>query len=654
MERLRTLFIKFDNIKINIIELLYSIYFKSSDIKDDKQINELEIKTQENGFIVAGNFTQTFATLPRIYYQHMTTLESSETSNINILKLDMPTQYIGMILDHSIQDLINILYECDKYNISHNIDNIHDLILKKFNKYFTYKLQFYDSFNYLKPYESFYDYEFIPNNQSVFRNRMFGSGKNYNKVKDDITRQQLIAMDLHDHRGDYPDQRQDKNTLTDSDKYEYPLLFYINKVFPISKLNDSNSYLNLNNLDNIIDSLESINHKSLINKIVNKYCISPETSDIVCLRKYRNYASSYAIAIAFNHQLIKEQNAAIFKNSDWKYHELKLWTLDDLVDERINNTQSCSDIFLNQLYSHDIYGINEVRIATEYPKNIHYNATFKIPTNEEACYIFHNIFTNGLLHFSESQIYEFYSDNLIIGGSAFAFCACSQPYRNGVNVSKELLKHYNNSDIDCPILAGDNIYLTTSELEKIVDEKIAILHSFYPGGWKFEKKLVERRFQITNNHDSTILELFSVPYSKQTVWKHFAKYHFGWVRGYFDGFNWYILPSGVISVCNRISIDIRYCATKHAPHELIYKYLKRGFAPIINYKEYHSLDTYISQKYKETLYMYMSITSVPRNIYWFNKIYTDIISNPHYYNNLLGEKKNIDPTIKNSGAVIIS
>ena len=78
-----------------------------------------------------------------------------------------------------------------------------------------------------------------------------------------------------------------------------------------------------------------------------------------------------------------------------------------------------------------------------------------------------------------------------------------------------------------------------------------------------------------------------LPYSKKTVWKHFAKYHFGWVRGYFDGFNWYILPSGVISVCNRISIDIRYCATKHAPHELIYKYLKRGFAPLINYKEYH-------------------------------------------------------------------
>lgn len=652
MERLRTLFIKFDNIKINIIELLYSIYFKSSEIKNDQEVNELEIKTQENGFIVAGNFEQTFATIPRIYYQHMTTLESSETSNINILKLDMPTQYIGMVLDHSIQDLINILHQCDKYNITYNIDNIHNLILNKFNSYFTYKLHINEIFNNLELHKSFYDSEFIPNNQNVFRNRMFGSGKNYSKVRDDITRQELITMDLNE-TGSYPDQRQDQNTISDSDKYEYPLLFYVKKVFPISKLNDMDSYLNLNNLDTIIHSLESINQKSLINKIVDKYCTSPETSDIVCSRKYRNYASPYAVAIAFNHQLIKEQNAAIFKNTDWQHHELKLWTLDDLVDEIMDTPQSCSDIFLNQLYAHHNYGINEINFAKEYPKNIHYNTTFKIPTNDTACYIFHNIFTNGLLDFSESQIKRFYSDNLIIGGSAFAFCACSQPYRNGVNVTKELLKHYSNSDIDCPILAGDNIYLTTSELEKIVDEKIEILQSLYPGGWKFEKTLVDRRFQITNNHDSTILELFSVPYSKKTVWKHFAKYHFGWVRGYFDGFNWYILPSGVISVCNRISIDIRYCATKHAPHELIYKYLKRGFAPLINYKEYHSLDTYITQKYKETLYMYVSLTSIPRNTYWFNKIYTDIVNNPNYYNNHLSEKKDIDPTIKKRHDLIV-
>ena len=44
------------------------------------------------------------------------------------------------------------------------------------------------------------------------------------------------------------------------------------------------------------------------------------------------------------------------------------------------------------------------------------------------------------------------------------------------------------------------------------------------------------------------LELFQVPYSLDDVWKHYAKYHFGWVRGYFDGYTWHILPSGVTSV----------------------------------------------------------------------------------------------------------
>ena len=396
--------------------------------------------------------------------------------------------------------------------------------------------------------------------------------------------------------------------------------------------------------------MENINEKTFINQIVNKYCISPETSDIVCFRKYRNYASSYAVSIAFNHQLIKEQNASVFNNTNWKNHQLKLWTLDDLYNERMNNNQSCKEIFLNQIYSHEYCGIKKIDFDPINALNIDHDIIFKIPTNEEACYNFHALFTNGLLDFSESQIKEFYSDNLIIGGSAFAFCACSHPYRNGKNVSKELLKHYNNSDIDCPILAGDNVYLTTPELEKIVDEKIKILQSYYPGGWKFQKKLIEKRFQITNNYNSTVLELFSVPYSKQTVWKHFAKYHFGWVRGYFDGFKWYILPSGVISVCNRISIDIRYCATKHAPHELIYKYLNRGFAPLINNKEYNSLSKYIYQKYNKIIYDVISINYINKYNTEFEMIYKEIIIKYDYYQNKSKTNKEtvIDYSAKNN------
>ena len=51
--------------------------------------------------------------------------------------------------------------------------------------------------------------------------------------------------------------------------------------------------------------------------------------------------------------------------------------------------------------------------------------------------------------------------------------------------------------------------------------------------------------------------------------------------------------------------------------------------------------------------MYVSLTSIPRNTYWFNKIYTDIVNNPNYYNNHLSEKKDIDPTIKKRHDLIV-
>lgn len=649
----KNLYLIFDNIKINIIELLFSFYAqtKNMKVKDDEELKTIEKISQESGFIVTGNFSKSFANIPRIYYQHMHLVNihdfstKKELTKIPLLQLDMPIQYIGLLLDHSIEDLLKILLESDKYNLclsenyNKNIEHIENLIIQKIKQNFTYK------FTHMNSNDSFYDPMFIPNNYMIFIKRMFGSGKDYNKVKDETIRQQLVQMDTI--RLPYPDQQQRNNNNNNlHDNYDFPLLFYVKKVFPVSKLNDPNFLLNLSNLNNISDSLNLINKKNLINKIVDIYCVSPETSDIVCFKKYRNYASPYAVSIAFNHQLVKEQNAAIFTNSEWKHHDLQLWTLDDLYDERMNNEQSCKELFLQQIYTYSFCQNNNIEFSNCL-NNVNYSYTFKIPTNEEACYNFHKLFTKGLLDFSESQIKEFYSDNLVIGGSAFTFCACSHPYKSGKNASNEFLSYYNNSDVDCPILAGDNVFMTTSELEQVVDQKIKILQSYYPGGWKFEKKLVDKRFQITNNYNSTILELFSVPYSKATVWKHFAKYHFGWVRGYFDGFKWYILPSGVISVCTRLSIDIRYCATKHAPHELIYKYLKRGFAPIININEFTSLGKYIRQKYNDELYNYINLNRI-LIIPCFDNIYRDVINFPEFYckqNKQVTEE--IDYSIKN-------
>jgi len=580
-----------ENYSISILDILN----KFIPIKNETEIIETEKSCDVGGYIIMGKLNWTYAKLPKIFYQNITTIQAKNNDtnkqiDANVLRLDIPIQEIGLIINHTIFELLNILLTADKYNT--NTKYIELMILDKFDEIFQYTIEKYDI-------------NFIPENNKIFQERIFGSGKNYSKVKDDKLREQLIVMDTNNY-SNYPDQNNNNNNNnnnTNDNKYDFPLLFYVKGTFPNSILYDTNSCLNINNLDNIINTLTGINNMKLLNKIIDKFFNSPETSDLVRFNKYRQYASPSSIGIAFNQQLIKEQMASVFKNTEWGSHNIHLWTLDELSNERDKNSQSRSNIFKNQLYHIHTHGI---------PYLINNNNTsysFKIPTNEEACKRFHNIFTNGLLDFNDSQINEFYSDNLLVSGSAFAFSACS--YREDNN---NYFQHYNGSDVDCPILAGDNVYLSVEELEKIVDEKIKILQKYYPGGWVFVKVLVEKRFQISNNHNSTVLEMFSVPYSRNTVWKHFAKYHFGWVRGFFDGRTWFILPSGVISVCTRLSIDIRYCATKHAPHELIYKYLKRGFVPILNKKELLSLEKYVYNKHNDNInkyYILKYINSLP-------------------------------------------
>ena len=146
--------------------------------------------------------------------------------------------------------------------------------------------------------------------------------------------------------------------------------------------------------------MNTINNFELVNKIINKLFISPETSELVRFKKYRHYASVSNVGIAFNHQLIKEQMASVFNNTEWSLHNIKLWTLDELSNERENNSQSCLNIFKEQLYNIYTNGI------PAFDKNISKN--FKIQSNKEACNNFHNIYTKGLLDFNDAQIEELY------------------------------------------------------------------------------------------------------------------------------------------------------------------------------------------------------------------------------------------------------
>ena len=66
-------------------------------------------------------------------------------------------------------------------------------------------------------------------NNLIFQNRIFGSGKNYCKVKDEQMREQLILLDTNNNRfNNYVDQNNNNNNTNNNvNKYDYPLLFYI-------------------------------------------------------------------------------------------------------------------------------------------------------------------------------------------------------------------------------------------------------------------------------------------------------------------------------------------------------------------------------------------------------------------------------------------
>ena len=223
-----------------------------------------------------GKLNWTYAKLPKIFYQNITQIDATNTNTntdekLNVLRLDIPIQEIGFIINHTIDELFNILLTANKYNT--NTKYIEAMILDKFDELFKYS-------------KDNYDINFIPQNNLIFQNRIFGSGKNYCKVKDEQMREQLILLDTNNNRfNNYVDQNNNNNNTNNNvNKYDYPLLFYIKGIFPQSILDNSDNILNKDNIDNIIDSMNTINNFELVNKIINKLFISPETSELVRLK----------------------------------------------------------------------------------------------------------------------------------------------------------------------------------------------------------------------------------------------------------------------------------------------------------------------------------------------------------------------------------
>lgn len=502
--------------------------------------------------------------------------------NCQALYLPVPNHMLSFFIQHSLNSLFQALIKADELLVN-DTDIIEYSIFREIKKLFDSEWG---------EGKNIYSAKDCSCKKILYQKRLFGAGEKYSKVQNNEVRTMLNLL-VENRQANYPDQRLLVNNSPNNIQhkkyiYDFPMIFYLENILPQSFINLNDHYLNLPNIENIINNLDKLNKIDLKLKIINLCFDHPETSGLVAFPQYRNLVSDKKKAKAFHYQLIIEQMASSLTNDiNWNTFKPQIWTLDDLEDIEINSFEP--SWFLDQIFKWDSY--------IHSPFNF-YNCTYKVPSNQKATELFHKNFCNGLLDFDDETINKFYSDNLVIGGSALSFCACVQEYNKDSGSLNLLSDAYEDSDIDCPILAGDGVFMSTEELRLIVEEKLAILQHSYPHGWNFRIIQKDKKFQIKNNYINRTLEFFSIPFSKGNVWKHYAKYHFGFVRGWFDGYKWNILPSGIISVLTRISIDIRYCSTVHAPQELIWKYIKRNLYPCLNQQEFKSLNLYLANKYK--------------------------------------------------------
>jgi hypothetical protein len=520
-------------------------------VKTSDELEELISRAETDGYYIIPDMSLITTPVTNLG-QRLIECHINEENNI-VMRLHVPLQYIGLMIKHNLNDILDMLNRSDELGIT-NISCLKFMILDNIQ-------------NELPEFRS----KLFKRNTCLYHTRLFGAGDRYSKVTDIAERNALIArLPVTETGNNYPDQ--EHNTI-----YKFPLIFYIKQTVQCSQLHNSEFKFNIDNIRILLSNLESINKFDLCENIVDIFMKNPQTSELIRYHEFRKYASDTTKSIAFQFELIREQMCGIDMWND----NFKPWKLDDIQDIPYSQERSW---FVDQIkgWRSLIYIHYGSRHSTRYI----------IPNNNRATKEF-NKFSYNLLNLPQELLNEFFDNNLVIGGSAFAYSACAIKYNNTTDTQINMLDRYSDSDIDCIIMSGDNIFIADDELEFIVSIKMEILKNYYPDEWNFRIVQKNKRFLIQNDYvPNRILEFYSVPYSKTTVWKHFSKYHFGCVRGYFDGSTWYILPSAVISILSRFLIDIRYCATKHPPQKLIFKYIQRGFRPILNTMELRELRSY--------------------------------------------------------------
>jgi hypothetical protein len=346
--------------------------------------------------------------------------------------------------------------------------------------------------------------------------------------------------------------------------------------------------------------------KKYLKKFINILLENPQTSDVLKINKYRNNASTRSKAVAFHFQLVGEQ-----MSKKWD-REISTWTPENTVDlEKVGDYES-------------LWMLHQIPVTKQRQKFV-FNITCyrnnsvilnRLPQSSEIEERFNNITQFMLSETSNEFIQNFYGDDLLISGSLLSYTCSFHP-------DDDNSKMYSNSDIDCPILAGDGVFLSSLELKSIAEKKMLTLRKYFPSGYQFVLVPKEKRWQIKNKANNLVFELYSIPFSLKTCPIHFSNYHLGQVRGYLryvpgeEGYGYLdvqLLPSSIPALLLRVSLDIRYCSANRPPQSIILKNEQRGFSTILNKRETDSQASYlvrnlpdISSVYELSLYYFRNI-----------------------------------------------
>lgn len=166
------------------------------------------------------------------------------------------------------------------------------------------------------------------------------------------------------------------------------------------------------------------------------------------------------------------------------------------------------------------------------------------------------------------------------------------------------------------------------------------------------------RFRLSSHLLKHEIELFNIGMKydnddpKLNIMVRVSSFHLSCVRSFYDGINCYLSPTAYICLTTFILHDFRYISGSKTMHDIILKYMKRGFNYTFNYNEYNEFIKYGENNYrnfncnsKEEF-----ITNIPKlKELNYNHPLFKITDNTNYINPIYNIKYNI---ISNDGNIM--